>query len=240
MALNKNKIGQRNRADEMIKAMNSSTSDYVSELAALNTSNVGSAPASDPVGDIREIKPAEVSPASAEIVSASEPEKDDNQQVYAKAGLTADMPADIPAGAPAQTDEEKKVPVSEQNKEPEAVSETIAEYPGENEEDGNAAEDDSTPDDIDKAIAACVKQVKEEMPRKSRGVSKAPVARNGRRGARTKAERGEECRVQFSSTLTPDMLDRVRYEARVNYLPLSAFIEKVFTEYFERIDGTER
>jgi len=54
----------------------------------------------------------------------------------------------------------------------------------------------------------------------------------GRRGRRPKAECGEVCRVQFSSTLTPELLTRIKAETKQQGIPLSCFIEKVFTDYF--------
>lgn len=54
----------------------------------------------------------------------------------------------------------------------------------------------------------------------------------GRRGRRPKAECGEVCRVQFSSTLTPELLTRIKIETKQQGIPLSCFIEKVFTDYF--------
>ena len=53
-----------------------------------------------------------------------------------------------------------------------------------------------------------------------------------KRGRRPKAETGEICRVQFSTTLMPDLLDRVKSEAKRQGIPLSCFIEKVFMDYF--------
>lgn len=74
--------------------------------------------------------------------------------------------------------------------------------------------------------------VKREVPQ--REISKREPAKRepGKRGARTKAERGEECRVQFSTTLPAEMIDRIRAEAKAQYIPFSLFIEKVFVEYF--------
>jgi hypothetical protein len=53
-----------------------------------------------------------------------------------------------------------------------------------------------------------------------------------KRGRRPKAETGEICRVQFSTTLMPDLLDKVKSEAKRQGIPLSCFIEKVFMDYF--------
>ena len=197
MALNKNRINARNRADEMIEQMSGSNlaSEYANGLAAL----------SEP----KEKKEYAVNMFNEPKVS-NETENIDAQQVYGPPVPNGFVKPEVtetvnPSVAPAPTKE--------------IASETIDEMAVNN-------------DDLKKTLetAVPVKIETRDIPVKKE-TPKTPKT-SGRRGARTKAERGEECRVQFSTTLTPDMLDKIKSEAKKNYMPLSLFIEKVFMEYF--------
>lgn len=70
------------------------------------------------------------------------------------------------------------------------------------------------------------------MDNATKAVSQKTSGETKKRGRRPKAETGEICRVQFSTTLMPDLLDRVKSEAKRQGIPLSCFIEKVFMDYF--------
>ncbi len=197
MALNKNRINARNRADEMIEQMSGSNlaSEYANGLAAL----------SEP----KEKKEYVVNMFNEPKVS-NETENIDAQQVYGPPVPNGFVKPEVmetvnPSVAPAPTKE--------------VISKAIDEMAVDNA-------------DLKKTLetAVPVKIETKDIPVKKE-VAKTPKA-SGRRGARTKAERGEECRVQFSTTLTPDMLDKIKSEAKKNYMPLSLFIEKVFMEYF--------
>ena len=77
-----------------------------------------------------------------------------------------------------------------------------------------------------KPISASADKVTKTVPQKIEHTGEK------KRGRRPKAETGEICRVQFSTTLMPDLLDRVKSEAKRQGIPLSCFIEKVFMDYF--------
>ena len=86
--------------------------------------------------------------------------------------------------------------------------------------------------ETDKSESVKPEAVKREAPQREIPKREPAKREPGKRGARTKAERGEECRVQFSTTLPAEMIDRIRAEAKAQYIPFSLFIEKVFVEYF--------
>lgn len=175
MALNLKRAGVKNKADEMIEQMNSSSADFVNQLA--NISKVSDA----------EAKPVITMPAEKDILPVSEP-------------AAANAPDAVKSETP--------------------VTENITS----NEPDPGI--------DIDINLA---KTDIERYNRKEEIVKAASThTSSGRRGRKPKSECGETCRVQFSSTLTPDLLDRIKSEAKVQGIPLSCFIERVFTEYFNR------
>ena len=78
-----------------------------------------------------------------------------------------------------------------------------------------------------KPISVSVDKVTKTVPQKIEHTGEVK-----KRGRRPKAETGEICRVQFSTTLMPDLLDKVKSEAKRQGIPLSCFIEKVFMDYF--------
>lgn len=79
-------------------------------------------------------------------------------------------------------------------------------------------------------VAEPVETVKETKPAAQGKEKKATSANKGRK---TKAELGEVCRVQFSTTLEPKMLSAIRAKAKEECIPFSCLVEKAFKEYLE-------
>lgn len=80
----------------------------------------------------------------------------------------------------------------------------------------------------DTAVETVSSILKDEPPKKE------PNGEKRKRGRRTKEQMGGICRVQFSTTLEPEMLEKIRAVAKAEHIPFSSFVERVFTDYFER------
>lgn len=80
-------------------------------------------------------------------------------------------------------------------------------------------------------MEAAMETVVNEKPAPKKKSSKKSGENNTGRGRKPKAEIGEVCRVQFSSTLEPDLLNAIRARAKKERIPFSCLVEKAFEEY---------
>ena len=172
MALQMNRVNSRNKADEAIKQMDSSTAAYVSELAALNNN-----------------------PAATSLKPAAG--HTDNPLPQRNA---SEIPQDVISN------------VAPQNIVTNVMQEKVS-----NPNAGERIEREGHLPIIKNTF---------------RNEGTNPDGKK-RRGRTPKAAYGEECRVQFSTTLPPEIYKQLRAESKEIGAPLSYLIERILKEHFK-------
>lgn len=98
----------------------------------------------------------------------------------------------------------------------------------------NLSESPAVPEvDVEQETAVeAVAEEKPSAPKKEKKAAPRKTAVNlSGKGRKTKAEKGEVCREQFSTTLEPDLLAAVRAKAKKERIPFSCLSEKAYSEY---------